>query len=315
MDGRSGIVERDLLRGREIGRVTWVGLWVNLFLTAFKIGAGFMGNSRAVVADGVHSLSDLLTDIVVIIAVRFWVAPPDENHHYGHKRLESLIALSIGVLLAAAGAGIIIDAIGRMGNQGEERVGSLLALLAAFSSVVVKEVLYRWTIKKGIELKSDAVVAKAWDHRSDAISSAPIVVAVAVAMWVPSLAVVDLLGAILVAVFILHAAWGICLSAARVLMDSGAGEEIHARITEYCGRIEGVRGVHDLRTRYLGQGLHVDMHVDVDADITVSEGNVIAHKVEDALYTAEAAEYIGLEIFSVLVHIDPWRPEDRNAAR
>ena len=315
MDGRRGIVERDLVRGREISRVTWVGLWVNLFLTAFKIGAGFMGNSRAVVADGVHSLSDLLTDIVVIIAVRFWVAPPDEHHQYGHKRLESLIALSIGALLAAAGVGIILDAVGRMGNQGEERVGSLLALLAAFSSVVVKETLYRWTIKKGIELKSDAVVAKAWDHRSDAISSAPIVVAVAVAMWVPSLAVVDLLGAILVAVFILHAAWGICLSSARVLMDSGAGEEIHARIAEYCGRIEGVRGVHDLRTRYLGQGLHVDMHVDVVADITVSEGNDIAHKVDDALYTAEAAAYIGVEIFNVLVHIDPWRPGDRSAAR
>lgn len=315
MDGQRRIVERDLYRGGEIRRVIWVGLWVNLLLAAFKLVAGFMGNSRAVVADGVHSLSDLLTDIVVLIAVRFWVAPPDKNHQYGHKRLESLISLSIGVLLAAAGAGIIIDAVGRMGNQSEERVGSLLALLAASSSVVAKELLYRWTIAKGVELKSDAVTAKAWDHRSDAISSLPIVVAVAVAMWMPSLAVVDLLGAIVVAGFILHAAWGICLSSARVLMDSGAGEEIHARIEEYCGRIEGVRGVHDLRTRYLGQGLYVDMHVDVDADITVSAGNDIAHRVEDALYAAEAAEYIGVEIFNALVHIDPWHPDERNAAR
>ena len=109
MDGRNSIVERDLCRGREISRVTWVGLWVNVFLTAFKIGAGFAGNSRAVVADGVHSLSDLLTDIVMIIAVRFWVAPPDEHHQYGHKRLESLISLAIGALLAVAGVGIVCN--------------------------------------------------------------------------------------------------------------------------------------------------------------------------------------------------------------
>lgn len=315
MDGRNEIIERDLHRGREITRITWVGLWVNVFLTAFKITAGFMGNSRAVVADGVHSLSDLLTDIVVIVAVRFWVAPPDKDHPYGHKRLESLIALLIGALLAAAGVGIVIDALGRMGKQGDEPVGSLLALTAALSSVIVKEWLYRWTVKKGEGLKSDAVVAKAWDHRSDAFSSAPIVVAVAVAMWVPSLAVVDLLGAILVAGFILHAAWGICLSSARVLMDSGADEKTHARLAEFCARIQGVRGVHDLRTRYLGQGLHVDMHVDVDADLTVAQGNDIAHKVEDALYTAEATEYIGVEIFSALVHIDPWRADTPDSAR
>ncbi len=315
MDGRNSIVERDLCRGREISRVTWAGLWVNVFLTAFKIGAGFAGNSRAVVADGVHSLSDLLTDIVMIIAVRFWVAPPDEHHQYGHKRLESLISLAIGALLAVAGVGIVLDAVGRIGHQTDEPIGSVLALVAALSSVIVKEVLYRWTIKKGVELKSDAVVAKAWDHRSDAISSVPIVVAVAIAMWIPSLAVVDLIGAILVAGFILHAAWGICMSAARVLMDSGAGEEIHLRIAEYCTQIEGVRSVHDLRTRYLGQGLHVDMHVGVDADMTVGQGNDIAHKVEDALYTSEAAEYIGVEIFSALVHIDPWCPEEHGDIR
>ena len=315
MDGLNRIAERDVLRGREISRIIWAGFWVNVVLTTFKISAGLLGNSRAVVADGIHSLSDLLTDVVVIIGVRYWVAPPDEHHHYGHKRLESLISLSIGLLLAAAGMGIVFDAVSRMGNQDEERVGSLLALFAAFSSVIVKEFLYRWTIKRGAGLMSDAIVAKAWDHRSDAISSLPIVVAVAIALWIPALAVVDLLGAILVAGFILHAAWGICMSAVRVLMDSGASEAIHFRIAEFCGRLEGVRNVHDLRTRYLGQGLHVDMHVDVDADLTVSAGNEIAHRVEDALYTAEASEYIGLEIISVLVHIDPWRPDGAGAVR
>ncbi|MDR2489160.1 MAG: cation diffusion facilitator family transporter [Desulfovibrio sp.] len=314
-DRQREITERDLFRGGEIRQATWVGLLVNAILTTFKFWAGITGNSRAVIADGMHSLSDLLTDIMVIVAVRFWVAPPDELHNYGHKRLESLISLFIGVLLAVAGAGIIVDAAGRMDDRTNEHVGSMPALFAALCSVVAKELLYRWTIKKGVALKSDALVAKAWDHRSDALSSLPIVVAVAVAMWVPSLAVVDLLGAMLVAGFILYAAWGICISAIRVLMDSGAGEEIHARLAEYCGRIDGVKGIHALRTRYLGQGLHVDMHVGVDVDLTVGEGNDIAHTVEDALYTAEATAYIGVEVFNVLVHIDPWSPGERSAVR
>ena len=309
MNGMKGIFERDAWRGRKIRRVTMVGLWVNVFLTIFKIAAGIVGNSRAVVADGIHSLSDLMSDVVVVVAVRFWVAPPDELHQYGHKRVESLIALFIGVLLGAVGVGIVVDAVERMGNQGSEPIGGVLALSAALSSVVVKEILYRWTIKKGVELKSDAVEAKAWDHRSDAISSLPIVVAVAVAMWFPALAVVDLLGAILVAVFILFAAWKICVSAVKVLIDAGADPRTHERLVEYCRRIEGVKGVHDMRTRYLGQGLHVDMHVGVEPTLTVDEGNRIAHTVEDSLYTDEATAYIGTEIVSALVHIDPWRPD------
>jgi cation diffusion facilitator family transporter len=315
VDRQRQILERDAFRGGEIRKVTWVGLRVNAILTIFKFWAGITGNSRAVIADAIHSLSDLATDIVVIIAVRFWVAPPDALHNYGHKRLESLISLCIGVLLAAAGLGIVADAVGRNGDQAREQVGSLPALFAVISSVVIKEALYRWTLAKGKILKSDALVAKAWDHRSDALSSLPIVVAVAVAMYIPSLAAVDLLGAVLVAGFIVNAAWGICVPAVRVLMDSGAGEEVHCLLIAYCKKIEGVKGIHALRTRYLGQGLHVDMHVGVDAGLTVGEGNDIAHKVEDALYAAEATEYIGVEIFNVLVHIDPWREGDRGAVR
>ena len=307
------MAERDLFRGREISRVTWVGFWVNVFLSVFKISAGIMGNSRAVVADGVHSMSDLITDIAVLVGVRFWIAPPDEQHPYGHKRLESLVAFFIGALLAVAGAGIVFDAVSRIGEQGDERVGSPLALLAALSSVVIKEFLYRWTIRKGRELKSAAVEANAWDHRSDAISSVPITVAVAVAMWAPSLAIVDLIGAVVVGGFILHAAWNICMPAARVLMDAGADTEINNKILEYCLRMQEVRGVHALRTRYLGQGLQVDMHIALDENLTIREGNILAHTLEDSLYAPEAAEYLGVEIYDVLVHIDPWREDGQDA--
>ncbi len=303
----------DQARAREISRVTWVGFWVNVFLSIFKIGAGFMGNSRAVVADGVHTLSDLITDIAVLVGVRFWVSPPDDGHPHGHKRLESLVALSIGVLLAAAGVGIAIDAAERMGSHSAEKAGSLLALLAALSSVVLKEILYRWTAEKARDLKSEAVRANAWDHRSDAVSSVPIALAVAISLWFPAFAIVDLVGALIVSVFILHAAWKICLPAVNTLLDKGADAAVRARIKETALSVPGVRGVHDLRTRFLGQELQIDLHVSVDGSLTVEEGNRIAHELEDALCSPETAERIGVEIHDALIHIDPWHPDTPEA--
>ena len=309
------MAERDQQRSHKILYVTWVGFWLNLILGVFKIVAGILGNSRAVVADGVHSLSDLVTDIALLVGVRFWMAPPDSTHPYGHKRLETLVSFLIGVLLGFVGFGIAWDSINRIGQQEGERVGSLLALFAALSSVITKEILYRWTAKKGCELKSDALEANAWHHRSDALSSIPISVAVAVAMWFPAWAVVDLIGAIVVAGFILYASWKICFSAARVLIDGGIDKEVQAKIVEYAIRTPGVIDVHDLRTRFVGQGLQVDLHACIDAGLTVGQGNEIAHALENSLYTADAAAFIGVEIFDVLVHIDPWYPEEESNIR
>jgi cation diffusion facilitator family transporter len=314
MNRKDSAAERDRLRSHEILYVAWVGFWLNLALSAFKITAGILGNSRAVVADGVHTLSDLITDIALLVCVRFWMAPPDHSHPYGHKRLESLVSFAISVLLVIVAIGIAWEALGRIGRQ-EDTVGSVLALFAALSSVVCKELLYHWTAKKGRVLKSDALAANAWHHRSDALSSIPVCIAVAVAMWFPAWAVVDLIGAIVVAVFILYAACKICLSAVRVLMDGGTDAAMLEKISEYAKRTPGVKGVHDLRTRFVGQGLQIDLHACIDADITVGQGNEIAHALEDSLYTADAAAYIGVEIFDVLVHIDPWHPDKESDIR
>ena len=297
---------KDAATVAAVSRVTWIGFWVNAFLSAFKIVAGILGNSRAVVADGVHSLSDLITDIALLVGVHFWVAPPDEAHPYGHKRLESLVALLIGVVLAVAGMGIAVDAIQRIDEPIEERVGGLLALSAAISSVIIKEALYRWTLKKGRELKSSAVEANAWDHRSDALSSIPIVLTVAVASWFPALAVVDLVGAVVVACFIEYAAWNICKPAINTLLDKGADAALHERITEYVLTVPGVKDVHALRSRYLGQDLVLDVHICVDARLTVAEGDVIAHALGDALYSEKAEQELGVEISDVVIHLDPW---------
>ena len=309
MERKHRMAERDHQRLHGILRVTWVGFWINIVLSVFKIAAGILGNSRAVVADGVHSLSDLVTDTVLLVCARFWMAPPDHSHPYGHRRLESLVSLGIGALLGIVGIGIAWDAIGRIGRQEDKHVGSLLALFAVLSTVISKEILYRWTVKKARELKSEALEANAWHHRSDALSSLPVCVTVAVVMWFPAWAVLDLIGAIVVAGFILYAAWKICRGAARVLMDGGADEAVQCKITEYAMRTPGIKAIHGLRTRFVGQGLQIDLHACIDATLTVGQSSEIAHALEDALQTADAATYIGVEVFDVLVHIDPWYPE------
>lgn len=299
---------RDSERGREISRVTWVGFWINLALGLFKIGAGYSGNSRAVLADGFHTLSDLVTDLAVLVGVRFWMAPPDERHPYGYKRLESLISFGIGLLLALVGAGLVWDAASALGHKAAAPAGGFLALFAALTSVLVKEILFRWTRRKARAAKSDALEANAWHHRSDALSSLPVALAVGLAMLSPALAFVDLVGALLVAAFILHAAWKICRGAAHALVDGGCGAEAGARLLAFTRSLDGVRDVHDLRTRCVGQGLQVDMHICVDPELTVLQGNRIAHNVEDALYSLRAAEAIGLEVVDAVIHIDPWLP-------
>ena len=289
--------------------VTWVGFWVNLLLCVFKVLAGVLGNSRAVTADGVHSLSDLVTDIIILVGVRFWPAPPDVDHPHGHRRLESLISLLVGLLLGLAGLGIAWDAAENLFAP-REPAGSLLALIAAVVSVVVKEWLFRWTLKRGKELGSEAVEANAWGHRSDAIASLPIIPAVALSWWFPSWSFLDLIGAVLVALFILHAAWKICAAAANTLLDKGADEQTCAALAAVVREIPGVLGVHGLRTRFLGKDVQVDMHVGVDPNITVAQAEEIADAVERVLYEAETAKRVGVGVCDVLVHVDPWRESD-----
>ncbi len=306
MNNKSGKREREHFRGREILRVTWVGFWVNALLSCVKILAGFLGNSRALVADGVHSLSDLATDVIILIGTPFWSAPPDADHAYGHGRLESLFSFIIGLLLAAAGLGIAYEAIIRIQSSPDSPAGSILALCVALFSVVSKEILYRWTRTKAQMLKSEAVEANAWNHRADALSSLPVAVAIALSMWFPALAVADLLGSILVSGFILYAAWGICKNAMNSLTDRGCEPALREAIIAYALDVEGVRAVHGLRTRYVGQGLLLDMHACVDGDISVAQADIIIHRLEDALYADKAAEALGVEIFDVVIHIDPY---------
>ncbi len=281
-----------------ITTVTWAGLLVNVLLSVLKIVAGTLGNSRAVVADGLHSLSDLISDIAVLVGVRLWSAPADSNHPYGHQRYENLVTLFIGAMMVAAGVGIGWDTF-QAWHEGTVRQTGVIALVAALSSIAIKEVLFRWTLYKGQQVNSSALIANAWHHRSDAFSSMPAALAVLGSLFLPGHIWIDIAGAGLISLFILYSAFNICAQALGSLVDKGASQEITNQLYNMAAKVEGVRSIHRLRTRHHG-GLFVDMHLHVDGHLSVKEGHDIALAVE-ALLMQE-----GPNVIEVLIHVDPW---------
>jgi cation diffusion facilitator family transporter len=290
-----------LLSGQATGvrRVTWLGLVVNLALVVVKFAAGYYGRSQAVMADAVHSLSDSVTDIALLIGLRYWAEPPDETHPHGHRRIETLVTIFIGASLAAAGIGLGWHAVDTL-RTGERHVPGVVALIAALLSIVLKEWLYRVTLAAGRHLKSSALAANAWHHRTDALSSLPVAVAVGAVLIRPDWAVLDQISALLVTLFILYAAWKITHPALAELVDAGASAQICKQLTELAQSVEGVVNLHHLRTRFMGGRLHVDLHIRVDAQLTVHEGHEIAHRVRDKLMAE------GPDVVDVLVHIEPY---------
>lgn len=294
MDSETG----DTAREKYVRRITWIGLVVNLILSGVKLAAGIVGRSQAVIADAVHSLTDLTTDIAVIAGSHYWSRPPDEGHPYGHKRLETIVSVFIGVMLAAAGIGIGWGAISTL-HQKHGSPPGWIALLAAFFSLVTKEILYRWTAAVGRQVKSPALAANAWHHRTDAISSLPVLVAVAGSLAFPSWSFLDHVGAVVVSIFILHASLKIICPGISELIDAGASSDIRNRIKAITLKNSRVEEVHEIRTRYISTSIQVDLHIVVDGSLTVRQGHHIADDVRDRLI-AEIPEVV-----HVVVHVDP----------
>ncbi len=283
---------------KGVRRATWVGLTVNILLSALKMAGGVLGSSQAIVADGVHSLSDSSTDIAILIGVRFWSRPPDESHPYGHRRIETLVTAFIGLVLLAVAVGLIYNAIVTFQRPHPERP-HWIALVAALISIASKETLYRWTVTVGKRIKSSAVLANAWHHRSDAFSSIPTAIAVAIVLSYPSLGFLDHLAAVVVSFFILRVAWNVTSPALKELVDSGASRKDCERIRSIALATEGVQRVHAIRTRYVGPGLLVDLHVLVDPNITVGQGHNIGGQVKQRLLSE------GPDVVDVIAHLEP----------
>ena len=297
-NGQQASTSHDADREKIVRKVTWVGLWVNLFLAAIKFTAGIYGRSQALVADAIHSLTDLTTDIAVIAGSHYWSRPPDENHPYGHRRLETLVTVFIGVVLIAAGIGIGWKAISALQEKHASPPG-WIAVAAALASIVCKESIYRWTAMTGRRLKSAALAANAWHHRTDAFSSIPVLIAVAGARVFPSWSFLDHLGAAVVSIFILHASIKIIWPGLSELIDVGAPKETRKKIRDIALKNEGVLQVHDIRTRYISSSIQVDLHIVVDGLITVRQGHDIADDVK-----ARIIDRIP-EVLDVIVHVDP----------
>ena len=285
-------------RKRETRRVTLVGLFVNLVLIAAKISAGIVGRSDAVVADGVHSGSDMISDVMILIGLLFWAKPRDRDHPYGHERIETLTTLVLALLLFGAGILITYRASTDVWRR-HESVPGFVALYAAIAAIVVKEVLFRWTKRVGTGMKSLAVVANAWHHRSDALSSIPVALAVLTAIVIPAWWFIDSLAAIVVSIFIIYAAYRIARPSFMQLIDTAPPAEVQEALERVMRSTDGIISVHEIRARYLGSKIMAEAHVEVLGSVTVEEGHRIAEEVKKNVLEKFP------EIEDITIHIEP----------
>ncbi|MCB1802000.1 MAG: cation transporter [Gammaproteobacteria bacterium] len=298
--------EQRTARGRETRRVTLVSGTVNLLLSIAQVIVGLVANSAALVADGIHSASDLVSDVMVWFAARAASEAPDRDHPYGHGRFETAATLGLGVLLLLVALGIVWNGVERLFDS-DRPVPGQLALVIAAVGIVAKEGLYWYTIVVARRLKSEMLRANAWHHRSDAISS--VVVLIGVGGAVLGFTYMDAIAAILVGLMVAKIAWDLGWSAMAELVDTALDEEQVDEAKRAIMAVDGVRSVHMLRTRRHGAEASADVHVQVAPRLSVSEGHMISQTVEDRVIEKVAA------ITDVTVHIDPEDDEDAPTCR
>lgn len=279
-------------------KVTVLGSIVSIILIVSKLIAGILGNSQALIADALHSASDLGTDILVFAGLIVSRRPPDKDHHYGHAAIETLASLLIGAVLIFVAIYIGVKAAyciysGEVSNPG------FLALCMAGFSIISKEILYRVTIKIGNAERSKMLIANAWHHRSDALSSIAVFIGVGGSLLMPELKVLDSYAALLVSFFIVKIGLTIFKESLMELTVTAPKSSVLEEIKKLITDVPGVQNVHALRVRTQGGILQMDVHVVVDSYITVKEGHKIAVNIESTLIKSLP------EIGSVVVHVDP----------
>ncbi|GAB6067060.1 cation diffusion facilitator family transporter [Methylothermus subterraneus] len=279
--------------------VTLMGAAVNVLLAAGKIAGGIYGRSEALIVDGIHSVSDLATDALVFFTLRLAGRGADETHPYGHGRFETAAAIGLGLVLAAVAAGVILDAAERLQQEASLWLPSRWTLLAAGASILVKEGLYRYTLKVAHRTGSRLLRANAWHHRSDAVSSLVVVAGIVGSLYGYRFA--DAVAAIVVGLMIAKIGFELILDSARELVDTGLPATRVRQIEKAILSTEGVKSLHSLRSRQMAGEALLDVHIQVSPEISVSEGHAIADKVRDLLL--EQFE----EISDVTVHIDAER--------
>jgi len=293
-------------RGRQTRTVALVSGVVNLLLSLAQILVGLVAGSAALVADGIHSASDLLSDVLVWFAARHAAQAPDADHPYGHGRFETAATLGLGILLTLVALGIVWNGFERLFDTARPTPG-MLALIVAAVGIAAKESLYWYTIAVAKRLRSEMLRANAWHHRSDAISS--VVVLIGVGGAVMGFSYMDAIAAIVVGLLVAKIGWDLGGSALSELVDTALDEEQVSTAKDVIMAIDGVRSVHMLRTRRHGAEASADVHVQVAPRLSVSEGHMISQAVEDRLIKQVEA------ITDVTVHIDPEDDEDAPTCR
>lgn len=298
-------------REKEIYKVTLWGSLINLLLVIFKFIAGFLGNSAAMIADAVHSLSDFATDVVVMLFVRMSSKPQDKGHDYGHGKYETLATAIIGIALLAVGCGILWNSVNQIyfvWKGGVIPAPGTLALWAALISILMKEVAFQFTAYVGRKVNSQVVVANAWHHRSDAFSSIGTALGIGGAIFLgEDWRILDPIAAFVVSLFILKVSLELLKSSVDELTESSLPEDVEVEIGELVAQVPEVSGLHNLRTRRIGNHYAIEMHVRMDGNLSLFEAHCKSSYIERLLKDKFGADtHVG-------IHVEPIKKDGRYA--
>lgn len=294
-------------RAAAASRSTWVSVGVNLLLSTLQIVVGVLSKSQALIADGIHSLSDLVSDFIVLLAGHHSRKDADDEHPYGHQRFETAASLALGGLLLAVGVGMLWSAVNKLQSPESVPTVHTVALWVAGGTLVAKEALFRYMLAAAKRVKSSMLVANAWHARSDAASS--LVVGVGIVGNLAGYPILDPIAAAIVGFMIVRMGWSFGWDALHDLMDRAVDEQEVEAIRQTLADTPGIRGVHDLRTRKMGDMIVVDAHLEVDGQLTVEAGHDITVAARDRVLQRH-------RVLTLMTHLDPWRrPEAAQAPR
>lgn len=285
------------VRKRKIAnKSTWTSVVVNFFLVILQIVVGFFSKSSGLIADGFHTLADMISDLIVLITSKKSLNPPDDDHNYGHQRYENAAGLFLGVLLLFVGCAMIWSAGKKLENSDQIVAVHVMALYASIICLVVKELLFRYLLNIAKRAKSSLLIANAWHARSDAASS--LIVAIGIIFNLLGYHSFDLIAAIIVGVMILKMGWTFSYEAIHALTDKAADTDEVEKIKKIILETPGVVNVHDLRTRKVGDSIIADVHIGVKGTLTVAEGHDIAVEARNRVMRS-------FRVLNLMTHIDP----------
>jgi len=264
-------------------KVSIISIVVNIALFVFKLIAGIIGHSKAMLSDAIHSASDIISTIIVIIGIFISRKQSDDKHPYGHEKFECIAAIILSAMLFGLGISIALDGITSILQKSYliTKTPTLIALIAAFTSIIIKEWMYHFTIKASVKENSNALYADAWHHRSDALSSIGALIGISASML--GFKMFDPLASIIIAICIIKAAFDILIDGINKMVDTSAGNEVLKNIANIISKEKEIKNIDSLKTRLFGSKLYIDLEIAVDKDLSLIEAHDIAHKIHDLL--------------------------------